>query len=171
MAATVPRGGVCPCRFRLAQRVTLSRPVNNNVPASSNQGTSLSIAATGTYHVTWYTSGKIRKGLFYAQSRDAGQTFSDPLPIGTPSKSPSRPCVIAGPQGTAIVWKKFDGEKTSVNLMTSADDGKTWSQPRTIFSTADSSDLPLLASDGHQYYLSWMTKADGYHFQPIESEP
>jgi hypothetical protein len=141
------------------------------IAACPHQGPSLSIAATGTYHVTWYTSGKVRKGLFYAQSRDGGKTFSDPLSIGAPGKSPSRPYVIAGPQGTAIVWKEFDGERTSINLMTSADDGKTWSQPRTILSTADSSDHPLLVSDGRQYYLSWMTKADGFHFQPIESEP
>jgi hypothetical protein len=53
----------------------------------------------------------------------------------------------------------------------SGDDGKTWSQPRTLASTTDSSDHPQLVSDGRQYYLSWMTKADGYHLQPIEGEP
>jgi hypothetical protein len=119
----------------------------------------------------WYTNGKIRKGLFYAQSRDGGKTFSRPLPIGQPSRAPSRPYVIAGPQGTAIVWKEFDGEKTSVNLMTSGDDGRTWSQPRVIATTSDSSDHPLLVSDGRQYYLSWMTKDDGYRLQSIEGEP
>jgi hypothetical protein len=139
--------------------------------ACPHQGPSLSIAPNGTYHVVWYTNGKIRKGLFYAQSRDGGKTFSRPLPIGQPSRAPSRPYVIAGPQGTAIVWKEFDGEKTSVNLMTSGDDGRTWSQPRVIATTSDSSDHPLLVSDGRQYYLSWMTKDDGYRLQSIEGEP
>jgi hypothetical protein len=69
------------------------------------------------------------------------------------------------------VWKEFDGEKTSVNLITTTDAGRTWSQPRVIASTADSSDHPLLVSNGRQTYLSWMTKADGYHLQPIEGEP
>jgi hypothetical protein len=140
------------------------------VAACPHQGPSLSIAPDGTYHVTWYTNGKVRKGVFYAQSHDGGKTFSDPLPIGQADKAPSRPYVISGPQGTAIVWKEFDGDKTSVNLMTSADGGKTWTQPRIISSTTDSSDHPLLVSDGHQYYLSWMTKADGYRFQPIENK-
>ena len=139
------------------------------IAACPHQGPSLSIALSGTYHVTWYTNGKVRKGLFYAQSRDGGKTFSDPMPIGQPDKGPSRPYIIAGPQGTAMVWKEFDGEKTSVKLMTSADDGKTWSTPEAIASTADSSDHPLLASDGRQTYLSWMTKADGYRLQPIGS--
>jgi hypothetical protein len=141
------------------------------IAACPHHGPSLAIGPSGTYHVTWYTNGKVRKGLFYAQSTDGGKAFSDPMPIGRADKAPSRPFVIAGPQGTAIVWKEFDGEKTSVNLMTSADDGKTWSQPRSISSTKDSSDHPLLVSDGRQYYLSWMTKADGYRLQSIESEP
>lgn len=139
------------------------------IAACPHQGPSLAIAPDGTYHVTWYTNGKVRKGLFYAKSRDGGKTFSDPLPIGQADKSPSRPYVISGPQGTAIVWKEFDGEKTSVKLMTSADNGKTWSQPRMISNTTDSSDHPLLVSDGRRYYLSWMTKADGYRLQAIES--
>jgi hypothetical protein len=141
------------------------------IAACPHHGPSLSIAPSGTYHVTWYTNGKVRKGLFYAQSRDGGKTFSDPMPIGQVDKAPTRPYVIAGPQGTAIAWKEFDGEKTSVKLMMSGDDGKTWSQPRTLASTTDSSDHPQLVSDGRQYYLSWMTKADGYHLQPIEGEP
>jgi hypothetical protein len=141
------------------------------IAACPHQGPSLTIAPSGTYHVAWYTNGKVRKGLFYAQSRDGGKTFSAPMPIGQAAKGPSRPYVISGPQGTDMVWKEFDGEKTSVNLMTSADDGKTWSQPRTIATTSDSSDHPLLVSDGRQYYLSWMTKADGYRLQPIEGEP
>ena len=42
------------------------------------------------------------------------------LPIGQPKRNPSRPFVLAGPHGLAMVWKEFDGEKTTVNLMTSA---------------------------------------------------
>jgi hypothetical protein len=138
------------------------------VAACPHQGPSLSIAADGTYHVVWYTNGKVRKGLFYAQSRDGGKTFSQPMPIGRPDRNPSRHYVMTGPQETEIVWKEFDGEKTSVSLVTSADAGRTWSQPRVVAATSDSSDHPLLVSNGRQTYLSWMTKADGYHLQPIE---
>jgi hypothetical protein len=141
------------------------------VAACPHQGPSLSIAPDGTYHVVWYTNGRVRKGLFYAQSRDGGKTFSEPMPIGQPGKSPSRPYVLTGSLGTAIVWKEFDGENTSVNLISSADGGKIWSQPRLIAATSDSSDHPLLVSDGRQIFLSWMTKADGYRLQPIEGEP
>jgi hypothetical protein len=141
------------------------------ISACPHHGPSLSISTGGTYHVTWYTNGKARKGLFYARSQDRGRTFSNPLPVGRADRSPSRPYVLAGPQGTAIAWKEFDGEKTTVNLMTSHDDGMTWSTPTPIAKTTDTSDHPLLVSDGRRVFLSWMTKADGYRFQPIEDEP
>jgi hypothetical protein len=141
------------------------------IAACPHHGPSLSISAAGTYHVAWYTSGKVRKGLFYARSGDGGRTFSEPAAIGRPDRNPTRPYVIAGPREAAMVWKEFDGEKTTVNLMTSHDDGATWSTPKAISSTMDTSDHPLLVSDGRRSYLSWMTKADGYRFQPIEDEP
>jgi hypothetical protein len=138
--------------------------------ACPHQGPSLAISQAGTFHAVWSTNGKVRKGLFYARSADRGQTFSDPLPIGQPDHAPSRPYVLAGPNGLALVWKEFDGEKTAVQLMVSQDDGQNWSTPRTIATTTDASDHPLLISDGRRTYLSWMTKADGYHFQPLEDE-
>ncbi|HET7885100.1 MAG TPA: sialidase family protein [Bradyrhizobium sp.] len=138
------------------------------IAACPHQGPSLSISPDGTYHVVWYTKGKVRKGLFYARSRDGGRTFSQPMPVGEPARNPSRPYVMVGPQGTQIVWKEFDGEKTSINLISSTDAGMTWSRPRVIATTADASDHPLLVSDGRRSYLSWMTKADGYRLQPIE---
>jgi hypothetical protein len=141
------------------------------IAACPHHGPSLAVSAAGTYHVTWYTNGKARKGLFYARSRDEGRTFSEPVPIGRADRNPTRPYVLATPRGTTIAWKEFDGEKTTVNVMTSHDDGQTWSKPVTVATTTDTSDHPLLVSDGQKAYLSWMTKADGYRIQPIEFEP
>ncbi|HKU08422.1 MAG TPA: sialidase family protein [Bradyrhizobium sp.] len=140
------------------------------IAACPHHGPSLAISPNGTYHVTWFTNGKARKGLFYAHSRDGGKSFSAPLAIGQAKKNPSRPFVIAGPRGLVMVWKEFDGEKTTVNLMTSGDDGETWTKTRTIAETSDTSDHPLLVTDGRRSYLSWMTKADGYRFIPIGDE-
>jgi len=146
------------------------RRVSNDdwqISACPHHGPSLSISAAGTYHVSWYTNGKARKGLFYARSDNQGRTFSDPLPLGHSDRNPTRPYVLAGPHGATMVWKEFDGEKTSVNTMTSHDEGKSWSTPVAIATTTDTSDHPLLVSDGQKTYLSWMTKADGYRLLPI----
>ena len=137
------------------------------ISACPHQGPSLSIGPNGAYHATWYTNGKNRQGLFYARSTDGGTTFSDPVAIGDPARNPSRAFVLATAQGTYLAWKEFDGEKTTVRLMQSADDGKTWSEPKTVAATADASDHPLLVQYGRTVFLSWMTKKDGYHFQPV----
>ncbi len=141
------------------------------IAACPHHGPSLTVSPVGTYHVAWYTGGKVRKGLFYARSQDQGRTFSDPLPIGRSERNPTRPYVIAGPRGTTMVWKEFDGEKTTVNAMTSHDDGLTWSKPVEVATTTDTSDHPLLVSDGQATFLSWMTKADGYRLQAIGEAP
>ncbi|HVY57011.1 MAG TPA: sialidase family protein [Xanthobacteraceae bacterium] len=138
------------------------------IEACPHQGPSLAISPTGSYHAVWFTGGKNRKGLFYARSTDGGKTFSEPVAIGRRERNPSRPYVLVNSAGAALVWKEFDGEKTSVNLMTSDDDGKTWSQPKAIAATSDASDHPLLVSNGRRIFLSWMTKADGYQLLPIE---
>lgn len=146
------------------------RRVSNDdwqISACPHHGPSLSISPAGAYHVAWYTNGKARKGLFYARSQDEGRTFSDPLPLGRADRNPTRPYVLAGPRGATMVWKEFDGEKTSVNAMMSHDEGRSWSTPSAIATTTDTSDHPLLVSDGHATYLSWMTKADGYRLLPI----
>jgi hypothetical protein len=137
------------------------------IAACPHHGPSLSISSAGTYHVAWFTSGKARKGLFYARSQDEGRSFSDPIRLGRADRNPTRPYVLAGAHGTTMVWKEFDGEKTAVNAMTSHDEGKSWSTPTTIATTTDTSDHPLLVSDGQKVYLSWMTKADGYRLLPI----
>ena len=146
------------------------RRVSNDdwqIAACPHHGPSLSISPAGTYHVTWFTNGKARKGLFYARSQDEGRTFSDPLPLGRADRNPTRPYVLAGPHGTTMVWKEFDGEKTAVNAIVSHDEGKSWSKPIAIAATTDTSDHPLLVSTGQKIYLSWMTKADGYRLLPI----
>ncbi|WP_315779377.1 MULTISPECIES: sialidase family protein [unclassified Bradyrhizobium] len=140
------------------------------IKACPHQGPSLAVSPTGAYHVAWFTNGKIRKGLFYAHSRDGGRTFSEPMAIGQADRNPTRPYVLATPDATTLVWKEFDGERTTVLMMQSRDDGETWSKPRAVASTNDASDHPLLVARGKQILLSWMTKADGYRLQAIGDE-
>src|SRR5215831_11803071 len=137
-----------------------SRPVRIKAPAFRSRRTG-PITLRGTP----------MDGFARACSMPRRGTAERPFPIRFRSARPiadHRPFVLAGSHGVTMVWKEFDGEKTVVNLMISHDDGRSWSKPRTIASTTDASDHPLLISDGRKTYLSWMTKADGFRFQPIE---
>lgn len=139
--------------------------------ACPHQGPSLSIGRDGTYHATWLALGTKRKGLYYARSTDGGATFSAPLPLGDAARQNSRPDVLAAPDAVTLAYKAFDGERTTVEVMTSRDSGASWSAPQAAATTADDSDHPQLLSDGKQVYLSWLTRKEGYRLIPLEEKP
>ena len=133
-----------------------------------HQGPTLAISARGTYHAAWFTDGQARKGVFYARSLDGGATFTAPLTVGSLERHAARPYLLARGDTVWLVWKEFDGEETAVKLMRSDDDGATWSPAKVVATTTDASDHPMLVSDGHQVFLSWQTKANGYRLLPLE---
>jgi hypothetical protein len=139
------------------------------IDACPHQGPTLAISPDGTYHVAWFTEGSVRQGLFYASSSDGGRSFTQPMPIGDPKRNPARPYLLAAQDTLWLVWKEFDGESTTVSMMRSRDDGRTWSVPRVVARTDDASDHPLLVSDGRQVFLSWQTRAEGYRLIALES--
>jgi hypothetical protein len=139
--------------------------------ACPHQGPSLSIGPDGIYHATWLALGTKRKGLYYARSLDGGATFSSPLPLGDSARQNSRPYVLAAPDRVVLAYKAFDGERTTIEVMTSRDSGATWSAPREAAATTDDSDHPQLLADGNRVYLSWLTRKDGYRLIPFEDKP
>lgn len=137
------------------------------VDACPHQGPSLAVAADGTYHATWFTLGRARQGLFYARSNDAGAHWSEPLPLGPAGQMLSRPFVLATGSTVRLAWKAFDGEKTSVMLMSSRDGGATWGAAKAVAVTATSSDHPILVDDDGRAALSWQT-GEGYRLLPLD---
>jgi hypothetical protein len=133
-----------------------------------HHGPSIAVSDDGAYHVSWFTNGLAHKGLFYARSPDGGRTFSDPMPVGRFDRNPSHPFLIAARNALWLVWKEFDGEKTTVPAMISRDNGSTWSTPIVVAETADESDHPLLATNGARVFLSWQTRSEGYRLIPLE---
>ena len=135
---------------------------NYQIDGCPHHGPSLAISAAGTYHAAWFTNGSVRQGLFYARSTDGGRSFSQPMALSSPERHPARPYVLATEGAVWLTWKEFDGNQAIVRLRQSRDDGITWSEPKTIARTTGDSDQPLLVSDGHRAFLSWMTHDEGY---------
>jgi hypothetical protein len=138
------------------------------IDACPHHGPSLAVAPDGTYHVAWFTAGRVRKGLFYAHSENGGQSFSLPMPVGNAERAPAHPYVLAVADTVWIAWKEFDGEETVIQLMASRDGGRSWSVPKVAARTADASDHPLLVSNGQRAFLSWQTRREGYRLIPLE---
>lgn len=142
---------------------------NWKTDACPHQGPSVAISASGKYHVAWYTDGQARSGLFYANSPDRGEHFSDPVPIGNSDHNPSRPSVLAADKTVWLAWKEFDGEETVIFAMASRDEGSSWSAAKKIAGTRGSSDHPLLIAGKGGVFLSWLTHDEGYRLMPLEA--
>ncbi len=130
--------------------------------ACPHHGPAIAVSSAGKMHVAWFTQGAARSGVFYANSSNQGETYSNPIRVGGEHENVSRPYLLAQDESIWLVWKGFDGVKTSVYLKQSADDGVTWSQPSLVAQTGAYSDHPLLISNGGDVFLSWLTRADGY---------
>ncbi|MDX2205010.1 MAG: exo-alpha-sialidase [Hyphomicrobiaceae bacterium] len=131
--------------------------------ACPHQGPQISIAGSGSYHAVWFTNGATRQGLFYARSDDAGERFSAPMPLGSDSRMPSRPSVIAHNFRVFLAWKEPDGQTSIVVGLRSEDDGRTWSRPERLAEATGESDHPLLVASGSRIFLSWHSQGkEGY---------
>ena len=130
--------------------------------ACPHHGPSIAVSGTGKFHVAWYTQGSKRSGVFYANSSNQGITYSKPSRVGAESANVSRPYLYASGQQVWLVWKEFDGSKSTIYLRESSDDGMTWTAPKILTSTAGYSDHPLLLSRANDVFLSWLTRDNGY---------
>ena len=135
--------------------------------ACPHHGPTVAVSSQGTIHAAWFTQGANRSGVFYANSRNEGASYSAPMRLGKIDASTSRPYLLALGKNVWLVWKEFDGHNTVVVIKQSGDDGKSWSKDMIISQTADYSDHPLLIAQGNQVFLSWLTRADGYQLTKI----
>jgi hypothetical protein len=141
------------------------------VDACPHHGPALSISADGVMHLAWYSGAEKRHGLFYAFSRDRGQTFSAPLAFGNPDAQAGHPQVLALGARVALAWKEFDGQQTVIRVQQSHDDGRTYAKPAMLATSASASDHPLLVSDGTRVLLSWNSVAEDHRLVSLPDRP
>ena len=66
-------------------------------------------------------SARSGKGFTTRARLDGGATFSAPMPLGDTAHQNTRPYVLAGHDAVTLAYKTFDGERTTVEVMTSRD--------------------------------------------------
>ncbi len=138
------------------------------IDACPEHGAALAIASDGRYHLTWFTQGRKRQGLFYASSSDRGATWSAPLRIGNENALAGHADVLAFQGQEFLAWQQFDGTRTSILAMTSGDNGLSWTTPRELASTTAAADYPRLVANDTAAFVSWSAGRDGYRLLPLE---
>ena len=138
------------------------------IDACPEHGGALAIAPDGSYHLTWFTQGRKRQGLFYAFSSDRGTTWSAPLRIGDETALAGHADVLALHDRVFLAWQQFDGTRTSILAMTSGDNGRSWTAARELASTTAAADYPRLIASETAAFVSWSAGQDGYRLLPLE---
>lgn len=149
----------------LSWRVTFDQWKIRGCP---EHGPALSISEEGKYHITWFTQGSARQGLFYANSSDQGQHFSAPLPFGTLDNMSGYPDIIAQGRHVFLTWIEYDGAKTLLLVMHSTNGGENWSPAKLIAESTAGSDIPFLLRNKEGIFVSWNSKYEGYRLIPLD---
>ena len=133
-----------------------------------HHGPAISIADDGIYHNTWFNNAEKRHGLFYARSKNNGNSYSEPMNFGNYDKAAGHADVLSFGQKVYIVWKEFDGKNSTVYLKRSTDEGGSWSKPEMLVKSLLSSDNPFLIREDKNIYLSWHRMGKAYQLLPVE---
>ena len=138
------------------------------IEACPEHGPSLARSSEGRLHMAWFTLGKQRRGLFYANSENQGLKFSKPMPVGNPVNLPGHADLISRGEEVALAWEEFNGSSHRIMLSRSRDSGNTWSPAKIIAESSSETDYPFLLSDDQRIYLSWNTGLEGYRLIPLD---
>jgi hypothetical protein len=130
-----------------------------------HHGPSMVTAGDDSYDITWFTLGDVRKGIFYGRYHPQTNEITGMATIATTGAS--HPFIARAGGQLYLVWKQFDGTATNINLVVSNDEGRTWQPARTVASTADASDHPLLITRNDNIWLSWHTGREGLRIMPL----
>jgi len=161
--------------IRLLDDHQWSKPIQSivddwRVDACPEHGPALAIDNQGRSHLVWFTLGKQRKGIFYAQTDDYGHHISHPpLALGNPEQLPGHPDVLAIGNEVYLVWEEFDGDQTYVMVQISIDRGKTWSKPKQALSATGRTAHPQVIENNNNAYLVWSSEDKGLQLTTINN--
>ncbi len=131
-----------------------------------HHGPDLSIDHKNRAHMAWFSQGNKNKGLMYGRyDFEKGQTRF--LKSIDDSPTASRPQVLVFNDRVYLMWKRFNGESMDLLINYSDDEGRNWSTPEPIATTANGSDHPDWVSNNRQLFAAWHTQSEGLRLMPV----
>lgn len=149
-----------------------STPVRSTIDdwqinACPHHGPDIALSDNGeSYHMVWFSSGNLHKGLYYDRFALEDGKPNEPLSVDS-RPGAGHPQVAVVDSAVFLLWKYFDGEATELKLMKSVDDGGSWAEPESVLSTAGGSDHPQLLKRGNEVYAGWHSSDEGYRIVEV----
>ncbi len=154
-------------RFEVNKPNRLSND-NWKINGCPHHGPSLSISNKNIYHAVWFNDAIKKHGIFYANSHDAGESFSKPLPIGRYENNASNADIVTFHNAVYIVWQEYTQSTYQLFGMKSEDNGISWNKAKHISTSLKKSDYPFLLIDNQQVYVSWHIPGRAYHLISVD---
>lgn len=137
------------------------------IDACPHHGPDIALSADGErYHMVWFSSGNLHKGLYYDRLVVESGKSIEPLSIDNRAGA-GHPQVAVANSSVFLLWKYFDGKVTKLKMMQSGDDGDSWSEPTTLLYTSAASDHPQLLQYGNKVYAAWHSRDEGYRIVAV----
>lgn len=137
------------------------------VDACPHHGGGIAADEHGALHLTWFTQGKKRQGIFYQRIDAKGASV--PLSLGNPAAQAGHPAVAVHGSKVLLVWREFDGHAFSAWAQFSQDSGATWSSARRLAESAQAADYPMPLMDGRRILVVWNTVSEGVRVLTMEA--
>lgn len=157
LARLQPDGGAA-----AVQRATFDRWKVDGCP---HQGPSLAVDADGVRHAVWFNQKDGEGRVHYGRLRLGNEIrVEGQRPVGGP-RAAHADLAVAGGQ-LAIAWKEFDGERTRLGLLRSADGGRSFAE-QPLAATDGASDQPRVIARQDKLYVFWHTEKEGFRLFPL----
>lgn len=119
-------------------------------------GPALSTTADGALRVVWYTEGeKGEPGLYWAESRDDGETFSESKTFAK-GQARGNPLLLGNDRSQpTVVWESQEGGASRVMSAPLASEDKASVAP-----VATSGELPSATRSGDQLFIGYIAKVN-----------
>jgi hypothetical protein len=127
-----------------------------------HQGGALSIDDNNRYHLVWFNQGDKGKGIFYANSDDAGKTLTIPLSIGDQTAQAAHPHMSEHNGIVDIVWTQFTGSEHQLWHQSSDDNGLNFTVAKIISTAQSGADRAFILNKQGKRYVSWQRFGQGH---------
>lgn len=151
-------------RFRLDGAVDpLSRVSHEHwrIDACPHHGPALAEDGEQRLHGVWFSGAANQTGVFYGR---LGTTTEQVRRVGGEAAAHAE--VAAAGRTVVVAWKEFDGERTRLQALVSADGGGSWRE-HDLASTPGNSDHPRVLVHAGRFFVFWPTSGVPLGLYPV----
>lgn len=149
---------------RIHNPASMQRVSNDNwkLDGCPHHGPAISVDLQGRYHVSWYTRGQNRKGLYYARADKAGEPFTPPIQLGGLESQAGHSSLATVNNRVYVAWSEFDGRQSIIQFAEINASASGLMNKRVLASSQGDVDYPYLLEFDGQLFLAWQTRNEGY---------